>query len=607
MAPFILPIIQQVKTELATGSSEIIESSREKQHIVFRDDRCSDPTHSMLSKDHFSNILNEPAGKVASQVLKWVVPQLIAAWDDERIDIDRTLARIVNGVFHHPALRDRGDDGAVDGRRGMFQVVQQWWSQKDQREQAIMRDQLSRDGVQQGRNHKEGIHDGGHGCGKPLGMPGTKTASSSGAIGGLPVGNILGQINSAISGQSQFDAGAGRPSMGASSNSFSKLTQEAVGGGAIGGLVGGLVGGVGGDLLGNALGGSGAKKQSYQSQEYGQDGSYKQNYTQTGYNQQQGGQPVYGQAQYSQTTYPGGGQREEFQRYGQGGSFGGSGYGEQVIQESRPTYGGGYEKVTETRHEKPGGVWESNLHEERRTSGGEYSEESRHNEGYGGYKKDSDTDDDRKKSKHKKKHNKHGAEEDSDDDNKYKTSSYGQEQSYGEGRTSYGEGRTSYGEGRRGSGEYGAQAGYGGHRQEYNEGYGGQTEYGGRRQEPREEYGTHSGYGGQRKGSDEVYGSNQYRAEPRYDEPTMPGGFGGNSHGEEQTSYGGGRGGFESREGYGRRENYEEQERDSGEGRGGGFGGFGGEERSEEESYGGGRNYGDDEENTERRGYGDDY
>ena len=56
LAPYVLPVIGQVKAELATGSSEVIASSRDKQHIVFRDDHSSDPTHSMLSKDHFSNV-----------------------------------------------------------------------------------------------------------------------------------------------------------------------------------------------------------------------------------------------------------------------------------------------------------------------------------------------------------------------------------------------------------------------------------------------------------------------------------------------------------------------------------------------------------------------
>jgi hypothetical protein len=56
IAPFVIPVITQIKNELRTGSSEIIQSSENEQHIVFRDDHCSDPTHSMLSKDHFSNV-----------------------------------------------------------------------------------------------------------------------------------------------------------------------------------------------------------------------------------------------------------------------------------------------------------------------------------------------------------------------------------------------------------------------------------------------------------------------------------------------------------------------------------------------------------------------
>lgn len=56
IAPFIVPVINQIKNELRTGSGEIIQSSLNEQHIVFNDDDCTDPTHSMLSKDHFSNV-----------------------------------------------------------------------------------------------------------------------------------------------------------------------------------------------------------------------------------------------------------------------------------------------------------------------------------------------------------------------------------------------------------------------------------------------------------------------------------------------------------------------------------------------------------------------
>ena len=56
IAPFVVPLIDQIKNELQTGSDEIIQSSEKEQHNVFYDDRCSDPTHSMLAKDHFSNV-----------------------------------------------------------------------------------------------------------------------------------------------------------------------------------------------------------------------------------------------------------------------------------------------------------------------------------------------------------------------------------------------------------------------------------------------------------------------------------------------------------------------------------------------------------------------
>lgn len=56
IAPFVIPLIHQIRNELKTGSDEIIQSSINEQHIVFNDDSSTDPTHSMLSKDHFSNV-----------------------------------------------------------------------------------------------------------------------------------------------------------------------------------------------------------------------------------------------------------------------------------------------------------------------------------------------------------------------------------------------------------------------------------------------------------------------------------------------------------------------------------------------------------------------
>lgn len=244
LAPYVLPILKQVKTELQTGSSEVIQSSLDQQHIVFNDDTSSDPTHSMLSKDHFSNVLNEPAGRIASQVVRWTVPQLMACWDDYNIDANRTLNRIIHGVFHHPALRQYGDDGAADIRQIMFRTVEEWWGQRDEESRDILRRQLSREGVFNGENHKEGVHDTGHGSCQPL----------------------------KLTHHSNSGAGAGADSfIQSESDRISKLAEEAVGGSALGGLLGGIMGNVGSGFFGGESGRS--ETQSYEQRE---ESSYNQ-------------------------------------------------------------------------------------------------------------------------------------------------------------------------------------------------------------------------------------------------------------------------------------------------------------------------------------------
>ncbi|KAI9719377.1 MAG: hypothetical protein M1812_003448 [Candelaria pacifica] len=589
MAPFVLPIINQVKTELATGSSEIIQSSKEKQLIVFHDDRSSDPTHSMLSKDHFSNILNEPAGKIASQVLKWVVPQVIQCWDDERIDVERTLTRIVNGVFHHPAMVRYGDDGAAEGRQLMFGIVEKWWREKDRDEQDEFREKLSREGVMSGRNHKEGVHDKGHGCGKPLGMPTSKTAGSSGAIGGPAASAVLGGLSQALGGDQSSGYG-GRPGGqgGRQDSGIGKMAGEAVGGGALGGIVGGLVGGVGASLLGGAFGGSNDEKKTYHKEEYEEDGSYKQSITQTGYHKQQYGsdEARYGQAEYSQTALAGGGKREEYQRYEQDGRSGSSGYGLTDIRETRPTHGGGYEETLETRRQRPGGAWESDVRTEGRNASGEYYSESRHDESsYNQGRRDSGDDSDRKK--HDKKEKKHKKKKHHDDDS--------EEESEEETRTTYNQRQSAYGE-QEGRGYQQQTSGYGGRT-----GYGEeQTGYGGREErtgyESREE---RTGYGGGNRYGEQESGRGGQRSSEQ-----MPGGFGG-EYEQERPAYGGGGGygrqereeEYGGRQEFGGRERREEYQQEQGYGGGDGYG----EEEQREEGYGGGGEY------QERRGYGDDY
>ncbi|KAG5930241.1 hypothetical protein E4U53_002282 [Claviceps sorghi] len=164
MAPVVVPLIGQVKNELATGSGEVIKSSENEQHVVFENNRSTDPTHSMLSKDHFSNILNEIAGRTAAKMISWAVPQIMEAIDNDGTDVNRLCDRIIHGILHHPAQRNLGQDGVPEARNAMFKEVETWWGELRD-EQDSYRQKLSRDGVERGENHKEGVDDTGHGHG----------------------------------------------------------------------------------------------------------------------------------------------------------------------------------------------------------------------------------------------------------------------------------------------------------------------------------------------------------------------------------------------------------------------------------------------------------
>jgi hypothetical protein len=74
LAPFVRPIITQVSKSLKDGSSGVIGANAKSQLEPWRDPKCDNPTHSMLSKDHFTNVLNSCAGRVAATILQYVVP-----------------------------------------------------------------------------------------------------------------------------------------------------------------------------------------------------------------------------------------------------------------------------------------------------------------------------------------------------------------------------------------------------------------------------------------------------------------------------------------------------------------------------------------------------
>ena len=174
LAPFVRPVIKAVTKSLQTGSAGVVDSSGKSQYEPWTDPTCTDPTHSMLSKDHFSNVLNEPAGKVASEILKYVAPRVLYAWQHTEVPVDQVMNDCMH-VFHHPALRDN----SLEVHRQMFDTVKLWVDSRPDRGQGLY-DELSSEGVRNGRN----LHDKVNAQGGPThnhlpSLPGTSQPAPS--------------------------------------------------------------------------------------------------------------------------------------------------------------------------------------------------------------------------------------------------------------------------------------------------------------------------------------------------------------------------------------------------------------------------------------------
>ena len=195
LAPFIQPIIKTVSVTLKQGSTGVVNSSANHQYEPWTNPQCTDPTHSLLSKDHFSNLLNGPAGRVASTILQYAAPRVIYAWENPGVPVDEVLNDIVR-AFHHPAIREQH----LEIHRNMFSVVEQW-AQSQRAQGRDLNHILGSESVKEGKNHVVSAGNnpdhGSHGkvSGSPLdqftqklsssGIPGLSSIPGMGSIAGL--------------------------------------------------------------------------------------------------------------------------------------------------------------------------------------------------------------------------------------------------------------------------------------------------------------------------------------------------------------------------------------------------------------------------------------
>ena len=285
------------------------------------------------------------------------------AMDNEDIDIDRTIHRICYGVMHHPGQREHGRDGVKDGRQMLFKVVDEWWNEGSESRREDYREKLSRRGVENGENHKEGVVDTGHGhgCVGKLKMRKTFGEPSGGLedkIAEAAATTILEGASGAFSGMIQQSTGIKVPEY----KRQQEQRQESGGGGLLG---------TAGSLLGGMLGG----------RDNDRDESGGRTETRTEY-QREGDR--YAQDEYRETSYNDGGHRSEHRRFEQEDTRGGhesQGYGYEEVHESRRTEHG-YEEH-QTRREYHGSTEEDG----RRQHGG-YEQDDGGRRHHGGYEQD---------------------------------------------------------------------------------------------------------------------------------------------------------------------------------------------------------------------------
>ncbi|KAL1634877.1 hypothetical protein SLS56_001958 [Neofusicoccum ribis] len=207
LAPFVQPLIQAASKQLKTGSSAVIDASGKHQYEPWTDPYCTDPTHSLLSKDHFSNVLNEPAGQVASAILQYIAPRVIYAMDHPNVPVDEVLNDVVR-VFHHPVTRDRHNEL----HRNMFSAVEKWVQSRPDRGHSL-NNILGSESVRAGKNHSgdggdgHGHGHGGHSHGGGQAAHGGHGGSSGGSSSGF--GNFAGLANLGGSGGSSSSGGVG--------------------------------------------------------------------------------------------------------------------------------------------------------------------------------------------------------------------------------------------------------------------------------------------------------------------------------------------------------------------------------------------------------------
>lgn len=110
---------------------------------------ASDPSHSDLSKDHFCNVLNRPAGLIATVTTNWTTQEIVKCWDDKELDAGKSIDEILT-IMHHPAFVKNKSQI----QEYMHMTVEHWWKDLPEAERSLLREKLTKESVRQ-REHED--------------------------------------------------------------------------------------------------------------------------------------------------------------------------------------------------------------------------------------------------------------------------------------------------------------------------------------------------------------------------------------------------------------------------------------------------------------------
>lgn len=143
--------VKELRATLRAAKARVDKEAASSGSAAVYDENstASDPSHSDLSKDHFCNVLNRPAGLVATVTTNWTTQQIVKCWDDADLDADAAIDQVLT-ILHHPAFVT--DKSEV--QKYMYDTVEQWWKSLPESECVLLRRKLTKESVRQ-REHED--------------------------------------------------------------------------------------------------------------------------------------------------------------------------------------------------------------------------------------------------------------------------------------------------------------------------------------------------------------------------------------------------------------------------------------------------------------------